>query len=385
MKRLLMTMASVVLTFPLLAQTPTRLNISKADGTVISYQIADIDSLWFSSDEETTDTIIPIDKEAYTIEIPADFSENAVMRVMANNVKVAEICYEYINPADERMVVAYPVGEDGDVDLTAGFVVKNGGSVVWDTENNTCEYVEGTSQPFASVYLVNGKIVGKTSAPEIESTKVEADLIIDKRGRDEKKYKTVKIGTQYWMADNLNAVSYINGDGISMYTSAQLASWNANTRGAYHIFADDEDFQNYYGVMYNGYAVESTSGLTPAGWDVPEIDDFQKLKTYLGSQSGQKMKSDLIGDWNYAEDYEPNNLSGFTASGAGYFIPVGGEGDAGLGTDVWYWTKTRLVDSTFGTEGLGTVRLNYKARNFVINTGPHSMNFGHYVRCIKKK
>jgi hypothetical protein len=43
-----------------------------------------------------------------------------------------------------------------------------------------------------------------------------------------------------------------------------------------HKFIDDLEFQQMYGCMYNGYALENTGGLAPEGWDVAELADFQQ-------------------------------------------------------------------------------------------------------------
>ena len=82
----------------------------------------------------------------YAITIPTDFSKSYVQKVMVDGVKVAEICKEYIRTADEaidaQMVVAYPV-VGGQTDLTKGLVIDNGGTVVWNLDDNTCAYTAG--------------------------------------------------------------------------------------------------------------------------------------------------------------------------------------------------------------------------------------------------
>ena len=75
-------------------------------------------------------------------------------------------------------------------------------------------------------------------------------------------YKTVKIGTQWWMAENLKVKRYRNGDSI-IYVSyinydLDSAKWNNLTSGAYCIINSlDSSSQNYkgklFGFLYNSY------------------------------------------------------------------------------------------------------------------------------------
>lgn len=360
-----------------LAQTPTRLNVTLKDGSVNSYELSTIDSLWFSSDESEE----PVsDAKEYVIEISTVFKDNDVMRVMDGGNQVAEICLEYIKDANLPLIIVYPMTEEGKADLTRGWCANNTGTVVWDVETNTCQYTPGNSPLQERVYLRDGKFTLTPQGEPIATTQ-EGDFIIDKRGNEQRKYKTVKIGTQYWMAQNLNATRFRNGTAIPNITAANGNNWKSSTKPAYHVLFDDPELQDLYGVMYNGYTVESENGLAPSGWLIPEIADFQKLITYLGTESGLKMKSY---DWNLSSNIENNNMSGFTADAAGFFFPAG-DGDMGFGSDVYYWTKTIYEDQLVG-EGLNFVRLNQATKTlFMGNESAHLRNqYGHYVRCVRK-
>ena len=383
MRRLLSFLA-VLATMTTVAQHPTKMNVTMRSGDVITYQIADIDSVWFSG-ENTTPT--PDDNQLYAIEVPATFATNDVLRVEADGRQVAEVCLEYINTVDARMVVVYPMGNDGHADLTRGFCAANGGSVVWNAESNTCAYTPGSlASPATLVYLKNGTF-SLEAAGQTVSTSLVPDLIVDKRGDKENTYRTVKIGTQYWMAQNLDAVAYRNGQALPTYTSTQIDAWRANTSGAYHIYGDDSQFEGYYGVMYNQHAALNDN-LAPDGWQVPSIDDYQALKTYLGTASGNKMKSSEVGNWNSygQEGYEPTNLSGFSADASGCFMPIGSGmgGDDYLGTRVYFWTTTAGVDSSFQTEGGMYVGLTYSTKALFVSTNPRDQAYGHYIRCLRK-
>ena len=76
--RKLLSLLAVAAAVTAVAQHPTKMNVTMRTGDVITYQIADIDSIWFSG-ESTTPT--PGDNRLYAIEVPTTFAINDVLRV----------------------------------------------------------------------------------------------------------------------------------------------------------------------------------------------------------------------------------------------------------------------------------------------------------------
>lgn len=108
-------------------------------------------------------------------------------------------------------------------------------------------------------------------------------------------YQTVKIGDQWWMAENLRTTRYQNGDAIP--TNLSNTQWQNTTSGAYTIYPhdgggisednveginSDEEMVAAYGKLYNWYAVDDSRGLCPPGWLVPSDTDWKQLEMYLG-------------------------------------------------------------------------------------------------------
>lgn len=321
----------------------------------------------------------------YAITIPTDFSESYVQKVMVDGVKVAEICKEYLRSTtagaevDAQMTVIYPV-IDGHADLTKGLVLDNGGTVAWDIENNTCTYTAGTvTDALTTVYMSEGNLLIDTESTNINAVVVEPELLVDARPGDTKwSYKIVKIGTQYWMAENLKARYYINGTSIPMITTD--TDWKTTESGAYR----NPDFQteNFltYGASYNGYSVLEEKGLAPMGWTIPEMEDFQKLKKYVATSVGTKLKS--VSDWSKNPG---TNITGFNVLPAGQYNPVG-ETD-NITTSAGFWTKTKVRD--FLGNSLVYVSLSDSDKgkdNFVIDKvlTLHTYNYGHTIRCLKQ-
>jgi uncharacterized protein (TIGR02145 family) len=134
-------------------------------------------------------------------------------------------------------------------------------------------------------------------------------------------YKTVKIGNQWWMAENLKVTHYRNGDEIP--NRADDDEWNKGI-GAYCNYNNDVTNFEIYGGIYNWFAVDDSRKLAPEGWHVPTDDEWQVLVDYLGGDTlaGGKMKSTGTieggdGLWRGSNEGTTNE-SGFSALPGGY-------------------------------------------------------------------
>lgn len=375
MKKTLLSIAlSVVCSTALMAQTakPTQMVIVQKGGVTATYQLADIDSVYFKAEAAAA--------KVYKIDIPTDFSTGNVQKVMAGDKQVAEVCYEYVrswvgegNVVDEALTVLYPMGEDGKADLSKG-LASNGASIVWDVEGDSVATYTAGSAALTSVYLTaEGQFV--TSLPdgaEEVSTELTPYLLVDTRSKTDKQtYKIVKIAAQYWMASNLKAVTLRDGTAVKLYKSTQADSWNDETGAAYHIYGDDTEYSwPDYGAMYNGYAVVSEGGLAPEGWEVSSIDQWTKMKNYLRTSQSGKIK--ITDTWAKVG----TNVTGLSISPGGYFSKA--TGDDREGTCVYYWTNDKTT--SYGSDAL---KLAYIVNGITL-TSTHSYYFGHYVRCVRK-
>ena len=146
-------------------------------------------------------------------------------------------------------------------------------------------------------------------------------------------YRTVTIGTQTWMAENLKTTQYNDGSPIPLVTDK--TAWRNLTSPAYCWYNNDADtYKNTYGALYNGYTL-STGKLAPTGWHVPTDDEWTILEDYLvqngynydGSTSGYYDAKSLAANTNWltstgagaiGNDLSKNNSSGFSALPSGY-------------------------------------------------------------------
>jgi len=115
-------------------------------------------------------------------------------------------------------------------------------------------------------------------------------------------YKTVYIGTQLWMAENLKTSKY--SDGTTIPNITDVAQWQKNTTGAWCYYDNNAANNAKYGKLYNWYAVsKKTNGnknLCPTGWHVPTDAEWTVLVNYLdgASVAGGGMKEVGTTNWN---------------------------------------------------------------------------------------
>ncbi len=151
-------------------------------------------------------------------------------------------------------------------------------------------------------------------------------------------YKTVYIGTQQWMAENLKVSKY--SDGTTIPNITDNTQWQNNTTGAWSYYNNDVTNNAKYGKLYNWYAVSKTTNgnknVCPSGWHVPTDADWTVLTDYLGGESvaGGKMKEVGITSWN-SPNLEATNTSLFTGLPGGERALNGG--GFGLISLIGYW------------------------------------------------
>jgi uncharacterized protein (TIGR02145 family) len=211
---------------------------------------------------------------------------------------------------------------------------------------------------------------GDWSSDTDSSTKLQSVTDIDGNV-----YRTVVIGTQNWMAENLKVTKYRNGDNITNITGS--SGWSSDTSGAYGVYDDNASNLDSYGLLYNWYAVDNSSGICPEGWHVPTSDEYGALSTYLGGNSvaGGKLKETGTDHWN-SQNTGATNSSGFFARGSGYKQYINGNYD--LETQYFYaWSSTENANGLYGYFG----RLDSSSTALIVSYT--YKNYGFSVRCLE--
>jgi uncharacterized protein (TIGR02145 family) len=224
----------------------------------------------------------------------------------------------------------------------------------------------GTSQLLSVPYALYAKTAEtakdaatKAYVDELFEKLLQLQAEIGAKDIDGNAYKTVKIGSQVWMSENLKTTKYRDGTAIPNITGN--TEWANLTAGAYCWMNNDIANKSIHGALYNWYAV-STGKICPTGWHVPSDTEWNTLTAYLisngynydGSTSGNKTGKSLaatsywdpsvnagaVGNTDYPEK---RNVTGFT------FLPSGGRVSGGtfatLGTNGNAWSSTSVVSA----------------------------------------
>jgi len=158
-------------------------------------------------------------------------------------------------------------------------------------------------------------------------------------------YKTIVIGTQEWMAENLSTSVYRNGDVIA--TGLSTSQWTNTVQGAWAYFQNDASKNCPFGKLYNWYSCVDARELCPTGWHVPTDADWTVLSDYLGGEAiaGGKMKTlgmsdSATGLWS-APNSGATNSSGFSGIPGGYRMLQGPYSN--LEFIGYYWSSSDFV------------------------------------------
>jgi uncharacterized protein (TIGR02145 family) len=191
-------------------------------------------------------------------------------------------------------------------------------------------------------------------------------------------YRTIVVGGQVWMAENLKTTKY--RDGTSIDNPEDNAAWGANTTGAYSTYSNDTSSNCPYGKLYNWYAVNNAGQLCPTGWHVPTDDEWTTLTAFLGGETdaGGKMKSAGTKEENTGLWLSPNeaatNSSGLSLIPGGLRLTTGSyfnKNESG-----YYWSATNYDASQALIRNMSA----YDKRALKI---PFTKVSGLSVRCIK--
>jgi clan AA aspartic protease (TIGR02281 family) len=132
---------------------------------------------------------------------------------------------------------------------------------------------------------------------------------------DGNQYKTVRLGQQRWMADNLKTSRFANGEDIPFIKASN--EWAAIDYSAYSYYELDPQYQRSYGNLYNWYAIVDQRGICPFGWHIPSLSEVRELEAYMNriGISTSALKSNGA-DWT-TPNFEAQNHEGFNAKPGG--------------------------------------------------------------------
>ncbi|MCL4482236.1 MAG: fibrobacter succinogenes major paralogous domain-containing protein [Bacteroidetes bacterium] len=192
-------------------------------------------------------------------------------------------------------------------------------------------------------------------------------------------YKTVTIGNQIWMAENLKTTKYNDGTTIPLVTDSTV--WKKLSTPGYCWYNNDATAnKNIYGALYNWYTL-NTGKLCPTGWHVPSDAEWTILKTYLGGETvaGGKLKETGTSHW-LSPNTGATNESGFAAVPGGYryfggtFYDLGGFG--------YWWSTTESFSMEYSFTTIAYYLQMYYGYSGVSRSSFEKQR-GFSVRCLR--
>lgn len=222
------------------------------------------------------------------------------------------------------------------------------------------------------VYKSDGTVMRSLLVSEIDSINFQATGTVT--DYDGNVYQTVKIGDQWWMAENLKATHYRNGEAIPNVTDKP--TWVGLSTGAYCEYENNSTNVTTYGRLYNWYAVNDSRNIAPTGWHVPTDAEWITMTTYLGggSVAGGKMKETGTTHWG-SPNTGATNESGFTALPGGYRHSNGDF--MSISYITYFWSSTESSSSNAWD------RFLYYEDSVVNRYADDAKQYGCSVRCVK--
>ena len=271
------------------------------------------------------------------------------------------------------------------------------------------QYFWNTSDSNSGRHTINVKVEddrNNETIREISIFVIEEDIGNLQTGavedRDGNLYNTIKIGSQWWMAENLKTTHFSDGSEISLINSTSAWENLGFFDKAFCYYNDSITYAVTWGVLYTWPAAmngsessESTpsnvQGVCPTGWHLPSDGEWISLEMELGmsydeawlvgwrgTNEGSKMKTKT----GWYSNGNGTNSSGFSALPAGIRSGDGLFSDAGKTTHFWSSTEYFNITSfafnrnlDYNQSGIGWFRASHYYG--------YPKDFGFSVRCVK--
>jgi len=194
------------------------------------------------------------------------------------------------------------------------------------------------------------------------SSSIAYGEFIDKR--DNKKYATVKIGLQNWMAQNLNYAGTNPQIGLCYNNKTE----NCNKYGRLYTWASAMNVSEDYNSKVLNAPPGQHQGICPDGWHLPTKSEWNILIDYVGADAGKKLKT-RSSEWG---DNYGTNIYGFGALPGGY---LDGEFQH-LNIASNWWTSTE------NDYGRASEKYIMNPNNLVVEAGRNKTH-QYSVRCVE--
>lgn len=229
-----------------------------------------------------------------------------------------------------------------------------------------------------SVVILTFLFSGCDNEEENKPVVFETGNVIDSEGNN---YKTVKIGSQWWMQEDLKSTKFRNGISIQQVSDLDVSEWAMKTSPAFTI--------GKVGNLYNFYSIAGLDNIAPEGWHVPSDEEWKILESELGmsndelsktswrgTNEGDKLKEDYqLRMWKNFTKVWGTNESGFAALPCGCRLFDGRSCFPNTSEQGFWWSATSTENEAWFRN------LDYK--NSQIFRYVADQKYGFAIRCVK--
>ena len=190
-----------------------------------------------------------------------------------------------------------------------------------------------------TLYLTNGNYIimpGISAANKTTPKPINyGQSITDADGNT---YKTIIIGQQQWMAENLKTTKYSNGDIIPNIT--ENIPWTKLNYGSWSYYNNAQANDSTHGKLYNFFAVTNPKNVCPTGWHVPTNHEFDILQNEIAKLAPNNIGGSLKSkDKSWLNNENATDLVGFNALPSGFRGNKDAGGEFGkIGENFWMHT-----------------------------------------------
>lgn len=280
------------------------------------------------------------------------------------------------NAGDDQNIIGTSTSLEGNTPVSGigeWSIISGNGGVLSDTFNQNSGFSGTQGSSYELAWTITNSC-GNSSDTVIISFVYPpftcGDTLVDIR--DGKEYPTVLIGTQCWMAKNLNYGTEISG----------TLEQTDNSIVEKYCYANTSSNCDIYGGMYQwhelmGYSVTpGIQGICPVGWHVPIDEEFKTLEMQLGMS---QTDADLENAWRGTDQgtqLKTGGSSGFEALLGG--SRINSSSYSSLNSYGYFYTSNEY---TLNTNLAWRRCLNTTAQVGRWNTFPKT--YGFSVRCLK--
>jgi len=326
------------------------------------------------------------------------YAVNSMGTAYGNQVSFITKQFATLTTTEVTSITAFNAVSGGDITNNGGGEIISSG-VIWGTNPDLDVFLGATVDgsgpgPFVSylsfltpktTYYIRAYVltdVGKAYGPTISFTTPAISPIIfnpdltygSVTDVDGNEYKTIQIGTQEWMAENLKTTNY--NDGSSIPNVTVFTEWSNLNTAAYTWYKNDASaYKDSFGALYNWFTV-NTGKLCPSGWHVPSDAEWLTLINSSGgtTEAGGKLKEAGTTHW-LSPNAGATNASGFTA------LP-GGTISLWVDPDFSGWNEPGY-SGIWWSDSASSYFMNSIGSNVTSSEGIYFKQSAFSVRCLK--